>query len=802
MIKIYLAAGLLLFGLCVHAQTVTISDQITQERLIGAWVSDGHLNIESNAKGQVDISQLKGDSLFVSLGGYESIRTTRAALTGENPTIVLKQSDVTLETVVISPNRWEEGQITNPSRVQGIKMRDVAFQNPQTTADLLGGSGYVFIQKSQQAGGSPMLRGFATNRVMLVVDGVRMNNAIFRSGNLQNVISLDANDLESAEVLFGPGAVMYGSDAIGGVMDFHTLKAKFSDDGKLRFDGSAFGRFSSANLEKTGHVDLNFGLKKLAFATSLTVADYDDLRTGSHGNAYFLRPTYQATINGVDSTLVNPDPQKQVHSGFGQLNFMQKIRFKPVEHLDIEYGFHYSATTNAPRYDRLTLDANGDSILDNAEWYYGPQKWMMNRLGLTLSKGNKVFDRFRVVAAMQNYEESRHDRRTNATRLRNQTESVTAVSLNLDFDKKLGQRMALYYGAEGIYNQVGSVANRIDIVTGEATTTNTRYPDGSTWQAYGLYGNLKVNLSSKFTLNTGLRYSMYRIAADFDTSAFPFPFVHAENNKGAFNGNLGLVFSPDNRFQAYINASTGFRAPNIDDMGKVFESEPGSVVVPNADLRPEYAYNAEVGAAKAFGNFLKLDASLFYTYLDNALARRPFTFNGQDSIFFDGTISQVQAIQNITNAYVYGVQAGVDVDFGKGIGLKSTLSFQQGEEQSEDSLIYYPLATAAPLYGSTRVFYQRKALRFEVYAVYNAKMDFEDLSLGDRNDDAPFAKGADGKPFVPGWMTLNFKAAWFINRHIVLNGGVENITDQLYRPFGSGISAPGRNFIVAVKVRW
>ncbi|MBL0019906.1 MAG: TonB-dependent receptor [Bacteroidetes bacterium] len=481
---------------------------------------------------------------------------------------------------------------------------------------------------------------------------------------------------------------------------------------------------------------------------------------------------------------------------------MQKIRFKPTEHLDLEYGFHYSATTNAPRYDRLTLDASGDSILDHAEWYYSPQKWMMNRFGLTLNKGNKVFDRFRMVAALQNYEESRHDRRTNASRLRNQTESVTALSLNLDFDKKFGDRVELYYGAEAIYNKVGSVANRVDIATGEETKSNTRYPDGSTWQAYGLYGNLKWKLNSVFTLNTGARYSMYRIAADFDTSAFPFPFVHAENNKGALNGNIGLVFAPNNRLQVYVNASTGFRAPNIDDMGKVFESEPGSVVVPNSDLKPEYAYNAEIGAAKAFNNFLKLDASLFYTYLDDALARRPFQFNGQDSIFFDGTLSQVQAIQNITNAFVFGVQAGLDVNFGKGFGLKSTLSFQRGQEQSADSLIYYPLANAAPLYGSTRVYYQRKALRFEVYSVYNAGMAFEDLSLGDRNDDAPFAKDDDGKPFVPAWMTLNFKAAWFINRHLTLNGGIENITDELYRPFGSGISAPGRNFIVAVKVKW
>ncbi|HEX2898326.1 MAG TPA: hypothetical protein VHS96_01280, partial [Bacteroidia bacterium] len=112
--KLYLAAAMLLSGLCMQAQTVTVTDQITQERLIGAWVSDGRLKVETNAKGQADISQLQGDSIAVSLGGYETYRTARTALTGDNPTIALQQSDVTLQTIVISPNRWEEGQITNP----------------------------------------------------------------------------------------------------------------------------------------------------------------------------------------------------------------------------------------------------------------------------------------------------------------------------------------------------------------------------------------------------------------------------------------------------------------------------------------------------------------------------------------------------------------------------------------------------------------------------------------------------------------------------------------------------------------
>jgi hemoglobin/transferrin/lactoferrin receptor protein len=119
-----------------------------------------------------------------------------------------------LNEVVISANRWEQNLREVSSRVTKVGAQQIQFQNPQTAADLLGLSNQVFIQKSQLGGGSPMIRGFATNRVLLVVDGVRMNNAIFRSGNLQNVISLDANAIEETEVIFGPGSVMYGSDAI------------------------------------------------------------------------------------------------------------------------------------------------------------------------------------------------------------------------------------------------------------------------------------------------------------------------------------------------------------------------------------------------------------------------------------------------------------------------------------------------------------------------------------------------------------------------------------------------------------
>lgn len=803
--KIFTFTSLWMWVIMGFSQTLKVVDKITSQPLPGCTIysQDQKISTTTDAKGRADISPFQNvDSISFRYISYESIIHSYKQLEAMQFIVEMEESKISLNEVVISASRWEQEQIDVPNRIEKISTKEIAFQNPQTAADLLGSGGYAYIQKSQQAGGSPMLRGFSTNRIMIVVDGVRMNNAIFRSGNLQNVISLDAGSVESAEILFGPGAVMYGSDAIGGVMDFHTINPQLSTNGKTIYTGNSFARFSSANKEKTCHFNFDTGLKKLAFATSITYSDYDDLLTGSKGNSYFLRPNYQETINGVDTQFVNRNARMQVHSGYNQYNLLQKIRFKPNEAWDFDYAIHYSATSDAPRYDRLTLDANGDDLLDNAEWYYGPQKWMMNRLGVQYKKNMVLFENLRIVAALQNSEESRHDRRMNNSRIRHQIETVDAYSFNLDLDKRIGEKINLFYGAEMVYNIIGSTATREHITTGVITPTNTRYPDGSTWQSYATYVNMKYNFKPKWTFNAGLRYSHILIDATFDTTFFDFPFTTAHNRNGALNGSLGMVFKASETWQLYANGSTGFRAPNIDDMGKVFESEPGSVIVPNPNLKPEYAYSAELGTAKTFGEYVKLDFSTYYTFLDNALARRNFTFNGEDSIVYEGQMSQVQAIQNITQAYIYGVQAGIDFSFTRRIKLSSIISYQHGEEQSEDSLKYYPLRHAPPLFGSTHLVYERKKFKFDLYGLYNAKMDYEDLALSERADNEPYAKDVNGLPFVPGWYTLNFKAAWFINKNLVLNAGVENMTDQLYRPYASGISAPGRNFIVALRARF
>jgi hemoglobin/transferrin/lactoferrin receptor protein len=734
------------------------------------------------------------DSVSVTYPSYEPVFYSVEDL---KQTVWIELSEMKLEFsgIKVSANRWKQDKSEVPGRISNIRMRDLDMQSPQTAADLLESSGYVFVQKSQLAGGSPQLRGFGTNRVMIVVDGVRMNNAIFRSGNLQNVISIDANALDEVEVLFGPGAVTYGSDAIGGVMDFTTKKARFSPDSVRRFtQTNVFSRYSSTSNEMTGHADFNFGTKKFASYTAISFSQFDDLKSGKFGDDDLLRPTYQD--NGL--TRINPNPRDQIHTGYNQLNLLQKLSFQASDNVKLDYGLTYATNlSDAPRYDRLTLDNDSDGNLDYGEWYYGPQKWMMQRLGLNVSKKTWFFDEFKAIAAYQNFQESRNDRKYKSDNIRRQFEQVDAFSVNIDFDKAIRPRSELFYGLEGVFNLVKSAAFR-DYDSDSTVTINSRYPNGAVWQSYGAYISLKQFLSDDWILNVGARYSHYSIQADFDTALFHYPIASTTNSNGAMNGSLGLVYRHTKNAHYYLNGSSGFRAPNIDDIGKVFESAPGSVVVPNTNLKPEHAYNVELGFVHALKGKVKLDGAVYYTYLKNALARANTSFQGSDSILYDGLMSQVQAIQNMSSAHVYGVQAGLEVSLAKGISVFSSFSYQKGYEWNIDSSMFFPKSHVAPIFGRTALRYYRPQLKMEFYAVYHSKVANNELPLNERND-ASYARDENGLSYAPAWYTLNFKASYFFNKHLALNVGVENITNVLYRSLGSGVSAPGFNLIFSLK---
>ena len=795
----YLFLISLFFSIYSYSQTLIIKDAETRKPIVDVAIYNEQKvkSAISNSDGEVRLNEFLNDEIiYFQHPSYKELIITKADLQTKNGLVYLEKKIVEIEEFVISVYRWEQNAKEIPNKITRISQKEIIFNNPQTTADLLANSNEVFVQKSQLGGGSPMIRGFSTNTVLLVIDGVRMNNAIYREGNLQNIISLDANAIESSEVIFGPGSVTYGSDALGGVMDFHTLKVKLSTSEKSQFSGNAFTRYSSANNEKTAHLDFNIGGSKWGFLSSITYSHYDDLRMGSHNNSEYQRTEYVTQITGIDSVVANSDPNVQVESGYNQINLMQKLRFRPTKNLDMNYAFHYSKLSDVPRYDRLIRYKN--SALEYGDWYYGPQKWMMHALNVNYTKSNKIFDNSKLTIAYQDYEESRHDRKYRSNNLRQRTENVKAYTCNLDFEKTFKRDNLLYYGLEGVYNTVNSDAQNKNIATGAISTESTRYPDGKNhYTTLAAYAGYKENFSEKLTVIAGLRFNYVSLYSTLeDISFFDFPFNEISVNNSAVNGSVGFVYRSSNKWQFNLNLSSGFHAPNIDDIAKVFDSEPGHVVVPNENLKPEYAYNIDLGIAKDFGKLISLSITGFYTYLNDAFVRRDFTFNDRDSIIYDGEMSKVLAITNADRAYIYGFNASLNFNLPLNLKLKSIINYTHGEDQDGIALRH-----VAPLFGSTRLTYSNKQITASVFANYNREIKYENLAPSEQGKPYMYATDNSGNPYSPSWCTLNFMASYNLKDWGTINLGLENILDNRYRPYSSGIVAPGRNIIIGLRVK-
>lgn len=818
---------LLLLCIGVNAQnsTIKILDKSTLQPVTGAivfymaiddvsnWVPSSQINVgfyndylakypAANANGVITIDRhvYASDSVTVLMPGYALYTATYGNIVANKNVVYLDIKEYTLGDVIISATRFEEKRSDIAQNVQVINSNTIAFQSQQTTADVLMQSGNVLVQKSQQGGGSPSIRGFEASRVLLVIDGVRMNNAIFRAGHLQNVIRIDNTMLDKAELVFGPGSVVYGSDALGGVMHFYTRNPVLSNTGKPIVKGGAYMRYSTANNEITGHADVSVGLKKWGFLTGFTYSQFADLRQGANGydslTSVWKRNVYADRINGVDTVLTNSNPSKQIGTGYHQYDILQKVLFRPNNNFQHTLNFQFSNTSNVPRYDRLTeLDGNG--VPKSAEWYYGPEQRMLVSYKLDIFKTTKAFDRGNIILAFQDIKESRHNRNFGSANRTDRNEAVKIYSLNIDYAKKIGKSHEIRYGAEGTFNNVNSTAQRVNVNTGAISAQSTRYPDGgSQFYTAALYATHSWEISPKLVLNDGLRFSYVGMKSQFnDTTFYPFPFTDVKQNNVALNGNIGLVYMPGSGFRIAALGSTGFRSPNVDDLTKIFDSAPGTVVLPNPDLKPEYTYNAELTVSKTFAKKITIEANGYYTWARQMLSVGNATFNGQDSIIYDGQLSAVTMMQNNNKAYIYGGFVGLRGDVTKWLAISASVNYTYGRVKGDS--VDIPLDHVSPLFGRVGVMFNTKKFRAELFTLFNGKKKLEDYSpSGEDNLQYATAVG------MPAWYTLNIRAAYQFNPYVQLQVAVENILDRNYRVFASGISAAGRNFMITLRTNF
>jgi hemoglobin/transferrin/lactoferrin receptor protein len=252
---------------------------------------------------------------------------------------------------------------------------------------------------------------------------------------------------------------------------------------------------------------------------------------------------------------------------------------------------------------------------------------------------------------------------------------------------------------------------------------------------------------------------------------------------------------PDPRTRFTAGLASGFRSPNMDDAAKIFESNTASrqLIVPNPGIRPEFTYNSDLGVSKQFAERFRIEATAFYTLFQNAIALAPFRLNGQDSVDYNGTVSKVFAPQNVNRAFLYGFNAALTLDVTKALRFNSTLNYTYGRLINSDKS-EMPLDHIPPLYGRSGFSFTHTRFQAEAYALYNGWKKIKDYNPSGE-DNAQYAT-PEG---TPSWMTFNVKTTVSVTTYLSVQAGIENLLDRNYRYFASGFSAPGRNFILALR---
>ena len=525
----------------------------------------------------------------------------------------------------------------------------------ETTGELLEGSGQVHLQMNQQGGMSPVLRGFEANRVLLVVDGVRMNNAIYRAGHLQNAGSVDPFAVHQTQVVMGPSSVLYGSDALGGVVHFVTQRPNFSSGG-MQWDGKILTQGSSVNGGWAGHIHAHVKAPRWGSVTNVSHRDFGDLRMGSwrmHGDSTWgLVPFVAQRTNGQDTLIENENPNVQAPTGYSQWDVQQRMRWALREG-SLDVNVQHSTTSDVPRFD-VQNDLSGGQV-KWAEWNYGPQERTM--VSTTFSRRIRGGAMWSTLVSYQAIEESRIKRRFGADERITQLEDVDVWGWASVLRGRRGG-MNWETGMDGQWNDVVSTATSVNLQTGDLDKEWTRYADGgssmSTWGVFGAAGKSW----GRQTMRAGWRYSHSSVRASFvDTSWIALPIRDVQQSKGAWTEVLlGIPLTPS--IQTLTSLASGFRHPNVDDLGKVREKN-GFVLVPNPELGPEYLYTAEQGVTwslKPQSDVLVLQAAAFGSLWKDAIVQADALLNGDSMLVVDGDSARVQMNQNLDRALVRGAR--------------------------------------------------------------------------------------------------------------------------------------------------
>jgi len=805
----------LVTGFC-FSQKIKIIDKHTGKsiRNVTVYNEESTINLSSDNDGFVDVSVFKkNENILFSHISYEPQKIKKTILQKQKMVVFLNKQSAQLDEIVLSVFKKSEKTNRIAEQIAVVSSKEIQKISPQTSADLLATIPGIKVQKSQFGGGSPVIRGMESNRVLLVVDGVRMNNAIYRKGHLQSSISVAPNMLDKTEVVFGPSSVLYGSDALGGVIHYYTKTPKLSAEEEVK--SQFFSRFSSVNQEITSHVSAELRFSNWASFTSISFSDFGDLQSGSrrsHGFKDWGKVFYYSENrygNYTENPTVNPRPEVLKNTGYHQTDFLQKFFIPLSKNTELKINLQYSTSSNIPRFDRLIEFKNNS--LKFAEWNYGPQNRFLLSSQFLIHPNKKWLESGSITGAYQQIKESRIQRKFGSLDRSFREELVNVFSVNGDFSVSLTQdkKRVLSYGFEFTYNDVTSksfgktlvVSNGQINGSSSGFKVQSRYPDGgSNYLSSSAYIAYRQDLNSKTTLNTGLRFTNTTLHALWlDQTFIHLPETNITAVNSAVTATIGYVYRPGKNWQLNSVVSSGFRSPNIDDIGRVREKS-GNISVPNIHVNPEFAYNVEIGLQKYFNDKkFRVGANVYYSLLDNYI-QRDFVYNTDGSkkqVQFDGEFGNAITNQNKGTAYVFGYTLSYLGKISSTINSSGFITYTKGRTYDTKE----PMSSIPPLFGRVEINYKKDKIEFGAALKFNSKKDIEDFNITEGIDNHDLTPIVDPNAILdsdkyygsPSWMTIGLTSNYLLSDTFSIQARLDNIFDEHYIEFASGISAPGRN---------
>lgn len=660
-----------------------------------------------------------------------------------------------LNTTVVTAARHGQKNIDSPRFISVITAEDIRQKNYRTVPEALNEMVGVLVQETNYGGGSPIIRGMVGNQILILIDGIRMNNAIYRLGPNQYLNTVDMNQVERIEVIHGTGSVLYGSDAFGGVINIITKSRAGSAAGSSA-EARMFGRFGSADRSGVGRFEVSGNVGKLGLIGGISLKNFGDLRAGN-GTGLQGFTGYFEGDGDLKLTYSLSDRQSLVLG-------LQRVDQKDVPRSDVvQSGQYLKFEWDPERRDLASLQYEFKNIGS-----------FINSLKVDVSYQEQLEENKRIVGSAPSVQRQMHD-------------EAQSKGVVVQLSSLLGERQVLTYGLDYYGDRIISRRVDADSLTGQRSTKVGTFADGSTDRSVASFLQDEIRVTGSLSANLGVRYSLHHLHAAvtdpgsgvIDVNSSPSALTASARGLYKLKPNLGLFFG----------VGQGFRAPNVDD-STILGSFAGGFEIPNPNLQPEKSLNYEFGI-KAQHKRFSGTAAYFISDFDSLIQRQPAIY--QDLPFLDLNKNGVQdkgegnifQRQNSGKARIQGIEIDTRVQLLPDWSLSANLSWIRGE----DVITHLPLNRIPPTMGTLAVRWTpAKKFWMEYYNSLASRQDR--LGPGDLVDPRITAGGS------PGFSIFNIRGGWDWNRQGSVTIALENLTNKRYRFHGSGIDAPGTNLVI------